>query len=94
MFSIKWHCFAGPVLAAAAKKCSRLLLAVTAGAAALGPVSTALATNYYDLVAQGYRWAAVDGPYASPTKDDLRRPGPQGLRPATPGSLNLSTLLE
>jgi hypothetical protein len=32
-----------------------------------------LATNYYDLVAQGYRWATVDGPYASPAKDDLRQ---------------------
>jgi hypothetical protein len=73
MFFIKWHCFAGPVLAAAAKKCARLLLAVTAGAVALGTVSTALATNYYDLVAQGYRWATVDGPYASPAKDDLRQ---------------------
>ena len=73
MLFIKWHCFAGPVLAAASKKCSRLLLAVTAGAVALGPVSTALATNYYDLVAQGYRWATVDGPYASPAKDDLRQ---------------------
>ena len=72
MFSIKWHCFAGPILAAAAKKCSHLLLA-TAGAVALGPVSTALATNYNDLVAQGYRWATVDGPYASPSKDDLRQ---------------------
>ena len=32
-----------------------------------------MATNYNDLVAQGYRWATVDGPYASPTKDDLRQ---------------------
>ena len=71
MFSMMWHCFAGPILAAAAKKCSRLLLAATAGAVALGPVSTALAVNYNDFVAQGYRWATVDGPYASPTKDDL-----------------------
>ena len=73
MFFLKWHCFAGPVRATAAKKCARLLLAVTAGAVALGSVSTALATNYYDLVVQGYRWATVDGPYASPAKDDLRQ---------------------
>lgn len=32
-----------------------------------------MATNYNDLVAQGYWWATVDGPYASPTKDDLRQ---------------------
>ena len=68
-----WQFFAGPILAAAATKCSRLLLVVTVGAVALGPVLTALATNYNDLVAQGYRWATVDGPYASPTKDDLRQ---------------------
>jgi hypothetical protein len=43
----------------------------SAGAVALGPGSTALAANYNDLVAQGYRWATGDGPYASPTKDDL-----------------------
>lgn len=28
--------------------------------------------NYDDLVAQGYRWVNVDGPYACPTKEDLR----------------------
>jgi hypothetical protein len=32
-----------------------------------------LAADYSDLVAQGYRWATVDGPYASAAKDDLRQ---------------------
>jgi hypothetical protein len=35
--------------------------------------SPALAMNYDDLVAQGYRWATTDGPYACPTKEDLRQ---------------------
>ena len=73
MFSMMWHCFAGPILVAAARKCSRLLLAITGGAVALGPASTALAVNYNDFAAQGYRWATVDGPYAAPAKDDLRQ---------------------
>jgi hypothetical protein len=34
--------------------------------------STALADPYKDLAAQGYRWVIVDGPYACPSKDDLR----------------------
>ena len=32
-----------------------------------------LAMNYDDLVAQGYRWATTDGPYACPTKGDLHQ---------------------
>jgi hypothetical protein len=41
-------------------------------AAAVGLGSTALADPYKDLAAQGYRWVIVDGPYACPSKDDLR----------------------
>ena len=48
MFFIKWHCFAGPSLAVATKNGLRLLLVVTAGAVALGMVSTALATYCND----------------------------------------------
>ena len=34
--------------------------------------STGLAEEYGDLVAQGYRWVKIDGPYACPTRKDLR----------------------
>ena len=44
-----------------------ILVAVVAG---LDPA--VLADPYNDLAAQGYRWVIVDGPYACPTKDDLR----------------------
>ena len=47
-----------------------LTMVVAAVAAGLG--STALADPYKDLAAQGYRWVTVDGPYACPSKDDLR----------------------
>ena len=40
--------------------------------AAIGLVSTASADPYKDLAAQGYRWVIVDGPYACPSKDDVR----------------------
>ena len=42
-------------------------------AVAVGMASMASADPYKDLVAQGYRWVAVDGPYACPSKDDLRK---------------------
>jgi hypothetical protein len=67
-----WQFFAGPILAVVAKNCLRLLILLSAGAATLGPVSTVLAANYSDLAVQGYRWVIIDGPYASPAKDDLR----------------------
>jgi hypothetical protein len=35
--------------------------------------SAGLAANYNDLAAKGYRWVTVDGPYACPSKGDLRR---------------------
>jgi len=40
--------------------------------AAVGMASIALARDYQDLVAEGYRWVSLDGPYACPTKEDLR----------------------
>jgi hypothetical protein len=40
--------------------------------ATVGLGSTASADPYKDLAAQGYRWVIVDGPYACPSKDDLR----------------------
>jgi hypothetical protein len=36
-------------------------------------ICAALAANYSDLVAQGYRWITVDGPYACPTEEDVQR---------------------
>src|SRR6201984_2189082 len=44
---------------------------IVLAAAAVGLGSTASADPYKDLAAQGYRWVAVDGPYACPSKDDL-----------------------
>jgi hypothetical protein len=41
-------------------------------AVALILTSEGPAVTYDDLVAQGYRWVTVDGPYACPAKDDLR----------------------
>jgi hypothetical protein len=48
------------------------VLTVVLVAAAVGLGSTAWADPYKDLAAQGYRWVIVDGPYASPSKEDLR----------------------
>jgi hypothetical protein len=45
---------------------------IALAAAAVGLGSTASADPYKDLAAQGYRWVIVDGPYACPSKDDLR----------------------
>ena len=72
MFSVKWHFAAGLTWAPADRSCSRLLLGALIGAVALGSVSTALAADYDNLVARGYRWVTVDGPYACPTQGDLR----------------------
>jgi hypothetical protein len=38
---------------------------------AMGMRSTAVPDND-DLVTQGYRWVKIDGPYACPTREDLR----------------------
>jgi hypothetical protein len=42
------------------------------GAVAVGSISTALAADYDNLIERGYRWVTVNGPYACPTRDDLR----------------------
>jgi hypothetical protein len=44
-----------------------------AAAVALGLVSTGLGANYDDLIREGYRWVAVDGPLACVSKGDLRQ---------------------
>jgi hypothetical protein len=42
-------------------------------AAAILPTSAALADKYDELVAKGYRWVTIDGPFACRSKDDLQR---------------------
>jgi hypothetical protein len=42
-------------------------------AVGLGLICTALADNYSDLAAQGYRWVTVNGPYACGTEQDVPR---------------------
>jgi|SRR4029077_9978142 hypothetical protein len=39
----------------------------------LGLACTALADNYSTLLAQGYRWVTVHGPYASSTEQGVQR---------------------
>ena len=46
------------------------LLLVAAATAVL--TSTGLAANYKELVKEGYRWAAADGPFACPAKGDVQ----------------------
>jgi hypothetical protein len=45
---------------------------LSAAAATAALISTGLSANYDDIIAKGYRWVAVDGPYACPTKNDLQ----------------------
>ena len=54
------------------KKYMKLLTILLAPIVAVEMASTALARDYKDLVAEGYRWVSLDGPYACPTKEDLR----------------------
>ena len=42
-------------------------------AVAVGLKSGAFAAPYDELTAKGYRWITTDGPYACPSKDDLRQ---------------------
>ena len=50
-----------------------ILMKLSIAALVIGMQTTALGSNNYeDLVAEGYRWAKIDGPYACPTKEDLR----------------------
>jgi DNA-directed RNA polymerase subunit H (RpoH/RPB5) len=46
-----------------------LLVAALVG----GLASSGQAINYDEIVAKGYRWVKVDGPYACVSKDDLRQ---------------------
>ena len=41
--------------------------------AALTLTSTASANKYDELIAQGFRWATADGPYACVSKEDVHR---------------------
>jgi hypothetical protein len=45
---------------------------LSAAAATATLISTGLSANYDDIIEKGYRWVAVDGPYACPTKNDLQ----------------------
>jgi hypothetical protein len=51
----------------------KLLTILLAPLVAAGMASPVWASDYKDLVAEGYRWVSLDGPYACPTKEDLRR---------------------
>jgi len=42
-------------------------------AAVIGLTSAGFTANYDDLPAKGYRWVTVDGPYACPSRGDLRQ---------------------
>jgi hypothetical protein len=50
----------------------KLRMLVVAGIS-LGFTCTALAVNYSDLQAQGYRWVTVDGPFACTTEQEVQR---------------------
>jgi hypothetical protein len=51
----------------------KMLMKLSIAALVIGMQATALSNNNYeDLVAEGYRWAKIDGPYACPSKEDLR----------------------
>jgi hypothetical protein len=50
----------------------RVPIIVLAAVVAVALGSTASADPYKGFTAQGYRWVAVDGPYACPSKADLQ----------------------
>ena len=56
----------------AAREFMKLVTMFLAPIVAMGIASIASARDYHDLVAEGYRWVKIDGPYACPTKVDLR----------------------
>jgi hypothetical protein len=51
----------------------KLLAILFSPIVAIWMASTVLARDYKDLVAEGYRWVSIDGPYACPVKEDLHR---------------------
>jgi hypothetical protein len=57
----------------ATQKRLKLLIILLAPMVAVGMASTAFAGDYKDAVAEGYRWVSLDGPFACPLKEDLRR---------------------
>ena len=61
----------GSVQVAVFKEWMRLLTPLSVTAVLAGTVSAGLATPSNALVAQGYRWVTVDGPYGCPSKADL-----------------------
>jgi hypothetical protein len=50
----------------------KLLTMFLAPIVAMDMAPSVSARDYHDLVAEGYRWVEIDGPYACPTKEDLR----------------------
>jgi hypothetical protein len=46
---------------------------LSVAAAVIGLTSAGFTANYDDLAAEGYRWVTADGPYACPSRDDLRQ---------------------
>ena len=55
-----------------AREVIKLLLKVFAGVVGVIIALTGWASDYKDLVVEGYRWVATDHAYACPTKEDLR----------------------
>jgi hypothetical protein len=52
----------------------KMLMKLSIAALVIGIQTTALSSNNYeDLVAEGYRWVNIDGPYASILEDDAQR---------------------
>jgi hypothetical protein len=50
-----------------------ILMKLSVAALLIGMQATALSSNNYeDLVAEGYRWVNIDGPYASKFVDDAQ----------------------
>ena len=51
----------------------KLLTTLLATIVTVVMASTVLALDYKNIVTEGYRWVSIDGPYACPVKEDLRR---------------------
>jgi hypothetical protein len=58
----------------------KLLTTLLATIVTVVMASTVLALDYKNIVAEGYRWVSIDGPYACPVKEDLRRNEERGKR--------------
>ena len=65
----------------------RILMKLSIAALLIGMQTTGFGSNNYkDLVAEGYRWVNVDGPYASKFEDDAQRPS---KKPTGDGELQI-----